>query len=72
MAAPNSLEAARSLYATAYEAYRKACTRVGQKLASGEVPSAEEIEEEAKAVERLSAARRQLLDVMARLAPPRP
>jgi hypothetical protein len=71
MAAPDSLEAAQSRYAAAYEAYQQASKRVAEKLASGQIPSAEEVDEEAKAVEHLAAARRKLIDVM-RIMHPRP
>jgi hypothetical protein len=71
MAAPDSLEAAQALYAAAYEAYQRACKRVAEKLASGQIPAVREIEEEAKAVEHLAAARRKLIDVM-RLVRPQP
>jgi hypothetical protein len=69
--APNALEAARSRYAAAYETYQQAAARVAQKLSGGLIPSAAEVEDEAQATVRLSAARRKLLDVMTSLAPPK-
>ena len=69
--AQDAFEAARSRYTAAYEAYQQASKRVAQKLASGLVPSAEEVDYEAKATEQLAAARRELLNVMTRLTPPR-
>jgi hypothetical protein len=68
--APDSLEAAQSLYAAAYEAYQQASKRVAHKLASGQIPTADEIQQEAKAVEHLAAVRRKLIDLMARLRSP--
>jgi hypothetical protein len=69
--APSALEAARSRYTAAYEAYLHASKRVAETLAKGQLPSAEEIQHEARATEQLAIARRELLDVMTRLAPPR-
>jgi hypothetical protein len=69
--APDDLDTARSRYASAYAAYRQAAKLVSEKLASGSVPSVEELENEAKAIERLAIARREVLDAIGRLAPPR-
>lgn len=66
---PDALEAARLRYKAAYEAYQQASKRVAQKLASGLIPSAKEVDEEAKAVEKLAVVRRALLD-MTNLVPP--
>ena len=70
--APDALEAARSRYTAAYDAYSQASKRVTQKLASGLIPSADEVQDEAKATEQLAAARRELLSVVTSLVPPRP
>jgi hypothetical protein len=67
----DAFEAARSGYRAAYKEYRQARQRVAQKLRAGLIPSAEEVEQEAKATEHLAVARRELLDVITRLAPPR-
>ena len=69
--ASDTLEAARSRYMVAYDAYQHASKRVAQKLATGLIPSAEEVEVEGKAIEQLAVARRDFLDAMARFAPPR-
>jgi hypothetical protein len=69
--APAELEAAQTRYVAAYEAYQKAAKLVAQALKDGRLPSIAEVEEEGKAIEQLAIARRHLLDVMARLAPPR-
>jgi hypothetical protein len=68
---PNALDAARSRYTAAYDAYEQASKRLAQKLARGATPSAEEVDDEAKATEQLAAARRDLLNAMTRLAPRR-
>jgi hypothetical protein len=68
---PDALEAARLRYTAAYEAYQTATKHVAEKLATGLVPYAKEIDDEAKAAEQLAIARRELLDVMTTLAPPR-
>jgi hypothetical protein len=62
--APDKLEAVRSRYEAAYKVYLEAAKRVADKLASRVFPSIEEVEAEAKASERLSAARRELLDAI--------
>ena len=69
--APDALETARSRYAAAYAAYREAAKRVSEKFANGSFPSVDEMENEAKAIERLAIARREMLDAISRLAPPR-
>jgi hypothetical protein len=69
--AHDALETARSRYAEAYETYQAAAKRIAGKLGNGSPPSAEEVEDERRAIEHLAAARRQLLDVITRLAPPR-
>jgi hypothetical protein len=69
--APDNLKAARSRYMIAYDAYQHVSKRVAQKLASGLTPSAEEVEEEGKAIEQLAVARRHLLEAMASVAPAR-
>jgi hypothetical protein len=68
--APDELKAARSRYTVAYEAYQQVARRIAEKLAAGIVPSAEEVQEEAKAVDRLAAARRDLLELMSSWTPP--
>jgi hypothetical protein len=68
--APEELKAARARYTMAHEAYQQVAKRIAEKLAAGLNPTAEEVQEEAKAVERLGAARRELLDVMSAWAPP--
>ena len=67
----DELKAARVRYTVAHESYQQVARRIAEKLAAGLNPTAEEVQEEAKAVERLGAARRELLDVMAAWAPPR-
>jgi hypothetical protein len=67
--ASDALEGARSRYTAAYAVYDDASKRVTQKLEGGRSPSAEEIGDEAKAIEQLADARRELLDVMSRLMP---
>ena len=67
---PDALEAARSRYSAAYEAYEQAGKCVADKLARGLIPSAEDIGAEAKAIEQLAVARREFLDAMTFLAPP--
>ena len=69
---PDALEAARSHYNAAYAAYLERARRVAQKLENGLTPSVEEVMEEAKATEHLAAARRELLDAMAKMLPGRP
>ena len=69
--APDALETARSRYTAAYEAYQQASKRVAEKLSSGLGPSAEDIEHEVQATERLAVARRDLLDAMTEVFPPR-
>jgi hypothetical protein len=69
--APDALNTLRSRYTAAYEAYLQAAKRVSEKIAGGLAPSVEEIEAEAKAIERLAIARRALLDAISRLAAPR-
>jgi hypothetical protein len=69
--APDALEAARSRYAEAYEAYQQASRRVAEKLANGLIPTGTEIESEGKAAQQLAVARRGLLDAMAKLTPAR-
>jgi hypothetical protein len=69
--ARNELEAARSRYTAAYEAYQKAAKRVAQELKNGRIPSAEEVEAESEAIEELAVARRSLLDSVTRLSPAR-
>jgi len=64
---PDALEAVRSRYKAAYEAYQLASKRVAQKLANGLVPSTKDVEDETNATERLTAARRELIDAMTRL-----
>jgi hypothetical protein len=63
--APDKLEAVRSRYMAAYDAYVHAAKRVADKLAAGLFPSEWEVEAEAKASERLAAARRELQDAIA-------
>ena len=65
--APDKLEAARTRYTAAYDAYVKATKRVADKLADGLFPSEKEVEAEGKASERLTAARRELLNAIASL-----
>ncbi len=60
------MEAVRSRYKAAYEAYQLASRRVTQKLASGSIPSRQDVEDETKATEQLTAIRRELIDAMAR------
>jgi hypothetical protein len=69
--ARDALEAARARYTVAYEAYQQAAQRVARRLGNGRAPSAQEVEDEGKAIEQLAAARRELLDVITRLAPQR-
>jgi hypothetical protein len=69
---PDALEAARSRYRAAYVAYLERARRVAGKLENGLAPSVEEIMEEANATEELAAARRALLDAMAKVLPKRP
>jgi len=69
--APDGLDTVRSRYTAAYGAYLQAAKRVSDKIAAGLVPSVEEIEGEAKAIERLATTRRALLDAISRLAAPR-
>ncbi len=69
--ASDALEAARARYTAAYDSYRQASARVAEKLANALVPPAKEIADEANALERLTAARRELLDVMTSLLPRR-
>jgi hypothetical protein len=68
--APDDLKAARSRYSAAYEAYQKAATPVAQKFSSGQVPSVEEVEAETDAIVELTIAKRILIDVTTRVAPP--
>lgn len=68
--APDELKAARARYKVAHEAYQEVAKRIAEKPAADLVPTAEEIHEEAQAIERLAAARRELLEVMTAWAPP--
>lgn len=69
--APDELLVARTRYKVAHEAYQAVARRIAEKLAANLAPTAEEIHEEALAIERLAAARRELLDVINAQAPPR-
>ena len=62
--ASEALETARSRYRAAYDAYRACALRVAQKLENGANPTPEEVAEETRALETLTAARRRLLDVI--------
>jgi len=66
--APDALEIARSRYTTAYHAYKLVADRVVEKLSNGSPPSGEDVELEGKELERLVAARRELLDLLARVS----
>ena len=66
----DELKAAQSRHAAAYVAYQQAAKRVAEKSKTGQIPSAEEVQAEADAMEELTVARRLLIDVMDRLAPP--
>ena len=68
--APDELKAARARYTVAHEAYQEVAKRIAEKLAAGLTPTAEVIHEEAQAIQRLAAARRDLLAVMTAWAPP--
>lgn len=65
----DALQAARSRYKAAYAIYVDCAQRVTQKLQSGLTPTADDIIEEAKATEQLAAARRDLLDAIAKERP---
>jgi hypothetical protein len=60
------VESARSRYRAAYDAYQACARRVAQKLENGSDLLAEEIDEEAEAIERLAQARRVFLEAITR------
>jgi hypothetical protein len=68
---PEALEAARSRYTAAYEAYKQAYERVAATLASGLIPSSAAVDDEVQAIGRLAEARSELLAAMINLAPSR-
>jgi hypothetical protein len=64
------LRAAQSRHAAAYVAHQQAAKAIAEKSKKGQTPSAEEVQAEADAMQELEAARRLLVDLMGRLAPP--
>ena len=69
--ATDALEAARLRYTAAYAAYARASKRVAKMLADRMAPSAEAISDEAKASEKLASARREYLNLVNGIDPPR-
>ena len=69
--ASDALEAARWRYTAAYAAYARASKHVTKMFAAGLNPSAQEIRDEASATEALATARRELLNAITHLVPPR-
>ena len=69
--ASDAFEAVRWRYTAAYAVYARASKHLGRVFAAGLAPSAEEIRDEASATEELATARRELLNAMSHLLPPR-
>ena len=69
--ASDALEAARWRYSVAYAAYARASKHVAKMFAAGLNPSPAEIGDEASATEELATARRELLNAISHLLPPR-
>ena len=69
--ASDAFEAARWRYTAAYAVYARASKHLAQTFAAGLNPSAEEIRDEASATEELATARRELLNAISHLLPPR-
>ena len=62
----DGVETARLRYRAAYDAYQTCARRVAQKLESGADLMAQDLDEEAEAIERLAHARRMFLDAVTR------
>lgn len=65
-----TLEIVRLRYKAAYDAYQERARRVAQRLERGEIPAESEIADEAKALGRLTNARQELMEAMAKAEPP--
>jgi hypothetical protein len=59
-----TLEDARAMYWAAYEAYRVCAARVAQIMASGDVPSDDDVKAEHRTLSELNSARRRLFDAL--------